>query len=60
MAEVEHIRDTQAPQPLFGELDESLRPGTDQGAHGGSQSFKPLVHEGFPGRIAAIFHRFFQ
>lgn len=55
-----YLRDTQALQPLFGELDEGLRPVTDQGAHGGSQRFQPLVHEGLPGRIAAIFHHFFQ
>jgi hypothetical protein len=57
--EVKHIRDTPALQSLLRELEESLGPSTAQGTHGRSEGGKPLVDERLPGRIAAIFHRFF-
>ena len=60
MHEVKHLWDTQALSPLFGKLDAGLRPVTHPGTHRGSQGCKPLVYEGFPGRIAAICRRFFQ
>jgi hypothetical protein len=59
MPEVPHLWETPALPPWCGALEAGLRPGTDQGAHGGSQRGKPLIHEAFPGRIAALFPRCF-
>lgn len=54
------IWDTQALQALCGELDQGFHSVTHHVAHLGSQGAKPLVHEGVPGGMAAIFCGFFQ
>src|SRR5712692_3146728 len=60
MHEVEEIGHTEALQPLFGELNQSLGPITDQIEDLGSQSRESLIHQRFPRGIGPIFCHLFQ
>ena len=54
MHKVEEVRHTEALQPFFGELNQSLCPITNQVQDAGAQRLQPLVHQRFPRGVGAI------
>jgi hypothetical protein len=60
MDEGEHIRDAQAVQALFGQLDQRLGPLTHEGQHPDSQRLETGLNQGVPGGIGAILCDLFE
>src|SRR2546425_5304215 len=60
MDEVKQIRDTQAPQAGFSQLDQRLCPVTHQGQNLSAQRLEPSLNQGMPGVIGAMLCHFFE